>query len=99
MATFDQIKSGLNQISNEITRARLNIDKARTYLADAETTLAAMGAKWSGLGSEIDQVAANNPSDDNYKISKGEKDKLVVDFQRLSTYASNLIAAFDGVTE
>ena len=99
MAEYDEIKSGLNAISSEITKARSLFARARAIMVDAEAILAAMPGKWSSLGSEINAAATANPNDDNYQLAKGEKDKLAANFQGLKTYASALIAAHDGVTE
>jgi len=56
-----------------------------------------MQTTYSGVISDINQAAIDNPTDQAYLLAKSEKDKLVVDFTALKVYAGNLITAFDSV--
>lgn len=99
MATFSEMKYGLDEIARKTNRARDFVFAARKELTRAQSDLGAMLADYNGLVAEINAVATNNPEDAIYQHVKLEKDKLVADFQELKTYVDDLITAFDGVSE
>ena len=99
MATYSQIKNGLDEIAAKIEQARSYINNGKTSLVRAQTDLGAMPTKWSSLIADINQAAIDNPTDDVYLLSKSEKDKLVSNFQSLKTYADALVVAWDSIEE
>jgi len=99
MATFSQIKSGLDEIAAKNERNRTIIESSRSSLGVAQTNLSKMLTDYSQLVADINQTAIDNPTDDAYRLAKSEKDKLVADFQALKTYVDSLIVAYDAVNE
>ena len=97
MATFSDMKYALDEIAKHTSMNKAAIERARKSLVDAQYNLNAMQTKYSGVVSDINQAAIENPGDVAYEMAKSEKDKLVADFQALKAYAENLIIAFDSV--
>ena len=97
MATFSDMKYALDEIAKHTSMNKATIERARKSLVDAQYNLNAMQTKYSGVVSDINQAAIENPGDVAYEMAKSEKDKLVADFQELKAYAENLIIAFDSV--
>lgn len=97
--TYSQIKSGLDDVATRTSGNRSTINRARTFLTNAQTDLSAMPLAYTGLATEINTLAAANPTDAAYQLALNEKNKLVADFQTLKAYVDTLIAAFDAVAE
>jgi len=99
MATFSEMKYALDEIARKNARAREILANGRTQIVRAQTDLGEMTSDYSGIVSDINQAAVDNPTDTAYTVLKAEKDKLVADFQDLKTYADALVTAYDGVSE
>ena len=97
MATYSEIKAALDEIARQTSLNKAMIARARKSLIDAQYNLNAMQTTYSGVVSDINQAAIDNPTDQAYLLAKSEKDKLVVDFTALKAHAGNLITAFDSV--
>jgi hypothetical protein len=97
MATFSEIKAGLDEIADRNKQNLNNMDRSRAGLAAAEANLNAMPSTYSTLIGEIDAAATANPTIEAFQVAKSEKDQLVLDFQALKTRATALVAAVDGI--
>jgi len=99
MTTFSEMKFAMDEIARLTEANRIKIERVRTLLATVESTLASMLSKYANLVLDINSAATANPDDVAYAMLKSEKDKLVVDFQALKNYTTEMIAAFDAVQE
>ena len=99
MATYSQIKNGLDEIASKIEQARSYINNGRTSLVRAQTDLGNMPSKWSALLGEIDQAVTDNPGDAVFETAQAKKTKLIANFQDLKAYADSLVVAWDATEE
>ena len=98
MATFSEMKTALNEISERITRDRKRLVQCEASAIAAETDLTSMGTEYSGIVGDINQFLTNNPNDEAAKTLKAEKDLLVTEFQALKTAATSMKTAIQGVS-
>ena len=100
MATsYSKMAAKLDEIAEKSVRFEDVIFDGRRRLIHAQTKLTEMQSEYSSLVADINQAAIDNPTDEDYQRAKSIKDKLVIDFQNLKSYATALISAYDGVIQ
>ena len=97
MATYTEIKAGLDEIAVRNRKNLNDMDRAKSQLVSAEANLDAMPAAYTVFINAIDVAATANPEIQAFQLAKSEKDQLVIDFQTLQIRASALVLAVDGI--
>jgi hypothetical protein len=95
--TFSERKVALDEIAARIRTDAKRMTNARAQVAEAEADLTTMQTAYTALVADINADAAAFPADAVFAAMKGEKDKLVAEFQALKTKATNTKNAMDGV--
>ena len=97
MATYSEIKAGLDEIAKQNEQSRKDIERSKSLLSQAESQLNSMPTVYAAFVVDVDSAATANPAVEAFQIAKSEKDELVSDFQALKTRATAIIAAVDGM--
>lgn len=95
--TAAQARAGLNDIANQITRARANLDSCKALSAQVEADLTNLNAQYAGLVADINAQVTAAPTDTYWVNIKSEKDKMVTEFTALKTSATAMKNATAGV--
>lgn len=92
-STFSQIKSALDAISDRLSVDHQKMANAKTLADDVAADITKMGTDYAQLFSDIDSLAAANPSNAAYTQAKAQKDQLYAEGGALKTVANNASAA------
>jgi len=91
MATYSEIKTGLNKIAQTIADQKAVMAKAKTNAANASTTLAALASDYGDVITTINGFGTSNAAE---AACKAELAKLTAEFNALKTKADQ-VAALD----
>ena len=94
---YSQAKTTLDEIAARIEANRKRIANAQALLTAAEADLTAMASAYASFVTDLNTLAAANPSDAAIVTAKAEKDQLVTNFNTLKTEATNKLTAIQGV--
>lgn len=94
---YSQAKTTLDEIAGRIESNRKRVQNAEALLSAAVADLTAMTSFYAGFVTDLDALAAANPTDTAIQTAKSEKDQLVGDFNALKTDAQAKLTAVQGV--
>ena len=90
MASFADIKAGLDEIAQRIRSNNSRMATAKQSTSQALSDLDAMPAAYTPLIQEIDAQAAANPTVEAWILAKSEKDLLVAEFNAAQVRATTM---------
>lgn len=93
MATYTEVKAGLDEIAQRTQQNAQRVAQARSQLAAAQGDLAAMPGAYGSLVTEINAGGTANPDNPAWQTAVAEKDELVSDFQALKAEVDALVTA------
>lgn len=93
MATFSEVKTGLDAISNRIQNASQRVSAIKSDATFVVNDLTNLGVENTALITAINQAAASSPSDVALQNAKAEAALLVAEYNALKTKANAILAA------
>ena len=85
-STISQIKSGLDDIAQQIKQHRSKLAQAKSGITSAKTGLAAMPTQYGELLTDINNLTGSDPFT---LLAKDERTKLIAEFQELLSTATS----------
>lgn len=96
MYSFSQLKELESRVVTQLAAVQNQMEQAKNAFAAAEASLAQMGATYGEWATQVDVLAAANPSDAGVAVLKATKDRIVAEFGAATGKATELKDAVSG---
>lgn len=90
MATYSEVKAGLDEIAGAVREARNVMARAKSSAALASSHLGELATTYADVVATVQAYGAGNAAE---AAAKAELNKLIVEYQALKTVADQVAAA------